>query len=80
MFGLHEVRATDSRNQNVSRARDLFEILAPRMCHGHGGVAAFCFLHQQQGDRFSNDHAPSKNDDVRAGDVDLAFDEESLNP
>ena len=50
------------------------------MGNGHSRVAAFSFLHEQQGDRFSNDHAPTEHDDVRARDVDLAFDKESLNP
>src|SRR5205823_5712857 len=38
------------------------------------------FLHQQQRNRLSNDHASPENNDVRAGDVDVALDEHPLNP
>ena len=50
------------------------------MNNRHGRVAASTFLHEQKREWFSHDHTPPKNDNVRAGDVDLAFDEQPLNP
>src|SRR5579864_5330098 len=43
------------------------------------GVATLRFLHEQQCNRFSDNHASSKNDHMRAGDLNVAFDEQSLN-
>ena len=43
-----------------------------------GGICVFVFLHKQKGKRFADNHAASKDDDVRAADVDLAFDEQTL--
>ncbi len=79
MSGLHEVGAAYRRDQNVRRARDFLEIAAARMHNRHGCITAFAFLHEQKRKRFSHNHAPAQDDDVRAGDVDLAFDQQALN-
>src|ERR1700704_4736403 len=50
------------------------------MKNRHGRVAVSTFLHEQKRQWFSHDHTPAKNDDVGAGDVDLAFAEQPLNP
>src|SRR5205807_1400226 len=78
MFGLHEIRLAYCRDQNVSRARNLCEIPATRMHGGDRRVCVLVFLHKQKGERFADDHAAPKNDDVHAADLDLAFDEQAL--
>src|ERR1044071_4784961 len=48
------------------------------MNHRNGCVAASTFADQQKCQRLSYDHAATKNDNVRAGDFDPAFDEQTL--
>ena len=78
MLGLHEIRPAYGRDQNVSRTRDLGEIPAARMHDRDCRICVFVFLHKQKGKRFADNHAATKDDDVRAADVDLAFDEQTL--
>src|ERR1051326_2785148 len=44
-----------------------------------GRVSTFRLLHQQECNRFSNNHAAPENDDMSAGDVDLRFNKQALN-
>src|SRR5437588_320399 len=53
---------------------------AARMNHCDCRVSAATFSHQQKCERFSDDHAAAKNDDMCAGDFDSALDEQSLTP
>src|SRR5205814_9014537 len=78
VLGYHKIGLTYGRDQNVSRTRNLREIPAARMNDRYGGICVFVFLHKQKGKRFADNHAASKDDDVRAADVDLAFDEQTL--
>ncbi len=78
MFLPDESGAPDGRDQNISRAGDLWKIPAARMHDRHGGVAALAFLHEQKGERFSDNHAASENNDMRAGDLDAVLDEQTL--
>src|SRR3984893_18228340 len=48
------------------------------MNHSDGGIRPLAFLHEQKRERLAHDHDAAKKDDVRAGDVDLTFDEQSL--
>src|SRR4029450_5940212 len=41
-------------------------------------VRVFVFLHEKQGERFAHDHTAANNHDVRAVDVDLTFNQQSL--
>src|SRR2546423_14697118 len=49
------------------------------MRNRRGRVTAFRFLHYQKRNRFADDHASPKDNDMRARDVDLGFDEKPLN-
>ena len=53
-------------------------LLAARMHDRHGRVSASAFLHEKKRERFAHDHAAAEHDDVRAGDFDSAFDQQSL--
>src|SRR5258708_4031347 len=48
------------------------------MHHRYGGVAAFALLHEEQRERLPHNHAAAENDHMRPGDVDLAFEEQTL--
>ena len=48
------------------------------MHHRDCSVSVFVFLHEKQSERFTHDHAAAKNHDVRAVNVDLAFDQQTL--
>ena len=39
---------------------------------------SFAFLHEKKCQRLADDHAPAEHDDMRAGDFDAAFDEQTL--
>ena len=43
-----------------------------------GGVSTRCFLHEKQRKRFAHNHAATEDNDVRAGDFDSVFDQQSL--
>src|SRR6266513_381790 len=47
----------------------------------HDGDRRICilvFLHEKKGERFTDDHAAPEDDDVRAADIDLVFEEQTL--
>src|SRR5207249_10033738 len=48
------------------------------MHDGDRRIRVLIFLHEQKGDRFTDDHAAAEDDHVRAADIDLAFDEQTL--
>ncbi|KAG0506252.1 MAG: hypothetical protein Udaeo_03760 [Candidatus Udaeobacter sp.] len=57
---------------------NLREIVAARMHNGHRRVAVFVFLHEQQCQRFANDHAAAEDHNVGAIDLDVAFQKQTL--
>ena len=75
MIGFHEFRTPDRRDNNVCRARNLRELAAARMDDRDRSIPVFIFLHEKQGQRFADDHAPANDHDVRTVNVDVAFKE-----
>ena len=74
VIGFQKFCASNGSNDNVGRKGRLLEIAAARMHDGYRRVAASSpFLHEQEGQRFSNDHAAPKDHHVGAGDRDVAF-------
>ena len=55
-----------------------FEIAAARVHDRDRRVRVFVLLHEKQGERFAHDHAAANDHDVRAGDVDPAFNQQAL--
>ena len=48
------------------------------MHDGDRRICVLIFLHEQKGERFTDDHAAPEDDDVRAADIDLVFEEQTL--
>ena len=78
MLRPHELWLSDRGDQDIGGAGDLRQSFAARMDNGHGRIAAFAFSHEQECQRFSDDHAPAENHDVGAGNFDAGFYEKSL--
>ena len=57
MLGTEEMSASDGGNDNVRFPRDGGQILCARVGDGDGRVPARALPHEEQGERFSDDHA-----------------------
>ena len=68
----------DGGDEDVGRAADVGDVFGAAVGDGDGGVAAFAFVHEQQGHRFADDHASSEHNGVGAGGFDARFHEEAL--
>ena len=80
VIGFYKFRASNRRDNDVGGASNLREIAAARMDNRDRGVPVFVFLHEKQGQRFAHDHASANDRDVRAVDVDVAFNQQTLHP
>ena len=76
--GFHKFRLADCGDQNIRATADRGQIARSRMRDGHRGVAAAAFIHQQKGQRFSNDHRAAEDNHICTGGLDSALDKQSL--
>ena len=80
---LHEIGGdksgfTDGGDEDVRRSADLGDVFRATVRDGDRGVASFAFVHEQQGHRFTDDHATSEHHGVCSGGFNAGFHEEPL--